>query len=417
MKENKKTSKIKLGFLVALGCCLIQAIPFSVTSNIHPQFLPYIIQEEGFALGAISLMFTVGTVISAIFSPTIGNLLTKYPVKLIFTIGAIVSASGVAILGIAGENLWLFYLGYGIAQIGTAAISSLGAPVLVSSWFDESVKGKALGIIFASGGVGNFFLQMISVNWITKYGYSEAYIRFAVLSVIVGILVALLFIRTPKDKSEIISSKKVNKEEVEEVTGYAFAEVKNLKTYWIFAVGFIFIGIYVSALATQYITYLSTLNFDKQILGVVGSVFAACTIIGNLMGGTLYDKFGSAKTTIIGFVLATTACLSMIFVSKAPVLAYVFSVTSGLAVFAYILAPSMLTGTLFGSKELGTKLGVVQLFFAVGFAIGSALFGVIVDMAGYPVAWSTMLVAIIVAYTILLSAIKSMNSLKKENNK
>ena len=420
--ENKETKKkIQFGFLIALGCFLIQAIPFGVASNIHPQFLAYIIEEHGFSLASISGMFTVGTIISALFSPTIGNLFKKINAKIVFLGGAILSAGGVFVLSIAGDTLPLFYIGYGVSQIGTAAISSIGIPVLISSWFDESIKGKVSGIIFAGSGLGNIFLQQFSVKWIAEVGYQQAYARFALLSIIVGVVLALLIIRMPKDKSEVVGAKatdentNIEASSEENKWGYSFAELKNIKAYWLFAIAFVFIGIYVSALASQYSAYLKSLQiYDIATLGTVGSIFALCSLIGNLMGGTLYDKLGATKTTIIGFILATTACLSLIFAPKVPALAYLYGATKGLSVFAYILAPSMLTGLLFGNKDFGGILGITQVFFALGFAFGSFLFGVIVDSLGYTIAWYVILGAIIIAYATLLMVIKSMTKLNKE---
>ena len=419
--ENKTTKKIQYGLLVALGCFFIQAIPFGVASNIHPQFLAYIIAEHGFSLASISAMFTIGTIISAVFSPAIGNLFKKINAKIVFLGGAILSAGGVFILSIAGNTLPLFYLGYGVSQIGTAAISSIGIPVMVSSWFDESVKGKVSGIVFAGSGLGNIFLQKLSVNWIAEVGYQQAYARFALLSVIVGVVISLILIRMPKNESEIIGRKSTNLEEetketkTDNVWGYTFAELKGIKAYWLFAIAFIFIGVYVSALATQYSAYLKSLQiYDTATLGTVGSIFALCSLIGNLMGGTLYDKLGATKTTMIGFGLALTACLSLIFAPQIPALAYLYGVTKGLSVFAYILAPSMLTGILFGNKDFGGILGITQVFFALGFALGSFLFGALVDGLGYAVGWYAMLVAIVIAYTTLLIVIKTMAKINKE---
>lgn len=419
--ENKETKKkISYGVLVALGCFLIQAIPFGIASNIHPQFLGYIIETEGFALGAISAMFTIGTVVSAVCSPSIGKLFTKLSAKMIFTVGAILSASGIFMLGIAGDKLPLFYLGYAISQVGTAAISSIGVPVLLTSWFDDNTRGKAMGIVFAGGGLGNIFLQQLSASWLNGVGYAQAYKNFALLSLIVGVAVSLLLIRMPKNDSEIIKGKS-EKKEIKEDThakesnwGYTFAEVKKMKSYWIFAIGFIFIGIYVSALATQYSAYLKAENFDPKVLGMVGSTFALFSLFGNLIGGSLYDKLGAFKTTTVGFILAIVACISIMLAPKIPALAYLYGVSKGLSVFAYIIAPSMLTGILFGKKEFGSILAITQVFFALGFALGSAVFGVLVDVAGYGVAWLVILGAILVAYTMLLSAIKSMSKLNKE---
>lgn len=426
MKNEETKKKIQYGFLIALGCFLIQAIPFGVASNIHPQFLAYIIAEHGFSLASISAMFTIGTIISAVFSPTIGNLFKKINAKIVFLGGAILSAGGVFILSIAGDTLPLFYIGYGVSQIGTAAISSIGIPVLISSWFDESVKGKVLGIVFAGSGLGNIFLQQFSVKWIVEVGYQSAYQRFALMSIIVGVIISLILIRMPKNDSEIVGKKSANLEEdakkvannkeekSDNLWGYSFTELKSIKAYWLFAVAFVFIGVYVSALATQYSAYLKAENFDPAVLGTVGSIFALCSLFGNLVGGTLYDKLGATKTTIAGFALATTACLSLIFAPKIPALAYVYGATKGLSVFAYILAPSMLTGILFGNKDFGGILGITQVFFALGFAFGSFLFGVLVDSLGYTVAWYTILGAIIIAYVTLLMVIKTMSKMNKE---
>ena len=427
--ENKQTKKgFQFGFLVALGCFLIQAIPFGVASNIHPQFLGYIIAEHGFTLASISAMFTIGTIISAVFSPTIGNLFKKINAKIVFLGGAILSAGGVYMLSIAGDKLMLFYLGYGISQIGTAAISSIGIPVLISSWFDESVKGKVLGVVFAGSGLGNIFLQQFSVNWIAEVGYQQAYARFALMSIIVGVVISLILIRMPKNESEIVGRKSntvkdetkeelvENKEEKSDnVWGYTFAEVKGIKEYWLFAVAFIFVGIYVSALATQYSAYLKVQpGFPVEILGTVGSIFALCSLFGNLIGGTLYDKLGATKTTIAGFVLALAGCLSLIFAPQIPALAYVYGATKGLSVFAYILAPSMLVGILFGNKDFSGILGITQVFFALGFSFGSFLFGALVDGLGYTIAWYVILASIIVAYVLLLTVISRMSKLNKE---
>ncbi len=423
MEKQKNNKKLQFGLLVALGCFLIQAIPFGIAQNIHPQFLGYIVETEGFTLGAISGMFAIGTIVSAIFSPAIGNLFNKISAKVIFTVGAILSALGVFMLGIAGSKLPIFYIGYAISQIGTAAISSIGVPVLLSSWFDDNTRGKVTGIVFAGGGLGNILLQQMSAYWINGLGYAHAYRNFSMLSLIVGVAVSLLLIRMPKDSSEIVKGKakevKETKEikeneEVESRWGYTFAETRKLKAYWIFAVGFIFIGIYVSALASQYSAYLKYINFDAKTLGMVGSTFAFFSLFGNLIGGTLYDKFGAFKTTIVGFALACIACVSLMLTPQIPQLAYLYGASKGLSVFAYIIAPSMLTGILFGKKEFGAILAITQVFFALGYALGSALFGVLVDMAGYSVAWTLMLVSIVIAYSLLLTTIRTMAKLNKE---
>ena len=179
------------------------------------------------------------------------------------------------------QELWQFYIVAGIVQVGTSIISSIGIPLLINSWFDDTTKGKALGLAFAGSGLGNIFLQQMTAYSLVNFGSSKSYLMFGALSLIVGIPVSLLFLRMPKNNSEIVKgNKKENgKEESQNTTtvewGYTFKEAKNLKFFWILALGLFFLGMYVSALAVQYPAYLKVhLAIDPKFVGNVGSVFA-----------------------------------------------------------------------------------------------------------------------------------------------
>lgn len=418
IRNQSKKNRFMFGWLVVIGCMIIQAIPFGVASNIHPQFISYVVEGEGFTLAQFSLMFTIGTIASSIASPLIGKSFTKHPAKLIFLIGSILSGGGILLLAFSHE-LWMFYLGYSISQIGTIAISSIGVPLLITAWFDDDTKGQAMGLAFAGGSIGNVFLQQAVVRILANYGYSKAYLWFSILSLIVGVATSLLLIRMPKDESETIKSKS-SKAKVKEKNpisvdwGYTFGEVKGMALYWIYAIGFIFIGIYVSALAVQYPAYLRYIGFAPSSLAMVGSLFAISSLLGNIVGGVLFDKVGMFKTMVIGFILASLACICLILSPKVPMLAYVFAASKGLSVFAYMIAPSYLAGSLFGKKDFGTILAISNIFFALGFACGSTLFGIIVDSMGYLIAWPSMLLSIIIGYIMILSVIKRMSELNKE---
>ena len=415
-----ETKKDFRPWLVVIGCMLIQAIPFGVASNIQPQFIGPIVEKYGFSLGAFSLTFTIGTFASAIASPTIGKMFSKVAVKKIFLVGSILSGGGVLMLGMA-SSLPVFYVGYAVAQIGTAAISSIGVPVLITAWFDDKTKGKALGIAFAGGSIGNIFLQQIAVSQIESVGPSQAYINFAIISLIVGIVTTLVLINMPKNAStEDLGNVQSGHGHAEPTStlpadfGYTFNEVKSMKSYWIYAVGFFFVGIYVSALAMQYSAYLGSEGFDYSVLGVVGSTFAVFSLAGNLIGGAIFDKLGMFKAMLIGGALAAISCVSLIFAPQIQALAYLYGASKGLSVFAYIIAPSFVTGSLFGKKEFGTILAVTNVLFALGFAAGSSVFGFLVDLAGYTLAWNVILVCIVLGYAMILTAIKTVTKLNDE---
>ena len=66
MKETKQKSTFFYGWLIVVGCMLIQAIPYSLAANIQSSFTSYVTEAEGFTYTQFSLIFTIGTVVSAL---------------------------------------------------------------------------------------------------------------------------------------------------------------------------------------------------------------------------------------------------------------------------------------------------------------------------------------------------------------
>ena len=413
---NKK--RFSTGWLIVVACMLIQAVPFGVASNIQPQFVSYVVEENGFTLAGFSLIFTLGTIASAIASPFIGVLFNKINTKVMYVLGCLLSGGGFLTFSMCKE-LWQFYIVAAIVQIGTAVISSIGVPLLINSWFDEVSKGKAMGIAFSGSGLGNIFLQLLVSSSLSTNGASKSYMIFGALSLIVGIPVSLFLLRMPKDESEIVRGNK-NAEVKSSVnastdSGYTFKETSKIKYFWLFGFGLFFLGMYISALAVQFPAYLKgNVGLSPIMVGTVGSVFAIFCLLGNLVGGAIFDKLGISKALVVAFILSALACLSLIFAKEIPQLAFCFATLKGLSVFAYMIGPSILTGSFFGQKEFGAILGVIQIFFAAGFAAGSSVFGVLVDSFGYRIAWISVLVFIVICYSALIATSAGMDKLNKE---
>ena len=77
MMENTKTKKpFFYGWIIVVACMLIQAVPYGIATNVQPQFINFVTSAEGFTLTQFSLLFTIGTIVSAIASPYIGKILS-----------------------------------------------------------------------------------------------------------------------------------------------------------------------------------------------------------------------------------------------------------------------------------------------------------------------------------------------------
>lgn len=416
MAETKK--KFALGWLIVVGAMLLQAVVFGAASNMHSQFTAYVVEGEGFSLASFSLMFTIGTIVSAVASPFIGKTYGKFPIKLIFGIGVIVSMGGIMLLSIA-NNYGMFYLGYSLGQVGISAVASLGAPVLINAWFGEQVRGRALGLVFAGGSIGNIVIQSAIVRVLSNpnMGYKFAYFWAGLIAMVVGLIVTFFLVKMPKDKSDIIgANESENKEKSEEIEtwGYTLKEVMSIKFYWVYCIGFVFIGLYVAGMAMQFATYLNALKIAPTTIGAVGSVFALASLFGNIAGGSLFDKIGIYKSMAIGGIGIALACLCLIFTPEFVPLAFGFAVLKGCGVYTYMSSPSILAGRMFGNRDFASILAISNIFFAIGVSIGSPIFGLLVDSLGWKAAWMITLVFVVAAYVCILTAIKDFKKLGKK---
>lgn len=406
LSTNNKIDNKKKYFIVFI-CMFLQAVPYSIAQNIQPLFVPYVIKQFGFSLAGFSLIFTCGAIASAIFSPVLGNVFEKVNIKLLFLVGATLSAVGFIGFGFS-HNLAQFYVLAAMQKVGCLLFSGIGVPYLINSWFPKEGRGKALGIAFSGGSIGNVFLQQITSQMLASRGATYSYIFFGVLALVCSLPIVMIFVRLPKaGEVEVIEENESEEVQTSGFEGLGAKATKQNKYFWLFSIGYAIIAISISALSTQYATYFTgELGLNATLVGTLGSVFAAFCLIGNVSGGALFDKIGTLKTMTISMLLQGVAIVALIFCAKVPALAFLFSIAYGLNVYSYMSAPAFMATDVFGKKESSKIFGTISLLFALGYAFGSTLVGMIVDKVGFGVAWIVMLGCVVVGYTLLLGSIK-----------
>lgn len=403
---NNKIDNKKKYFIVFI-CMFLQAVPYSIAQNIQPLFVPYVIKQFGFSLAGFSLIFTCGAIASAIFSPVLGNVFEKVNIKLLFLVGATLSAVGFIGFGFS-HNLAQFYVLAAMQKVGCLLFSGIGVPYLINSWFPKEGRGKALGIAFSGGSIGNVFLQQITSQMLASRGATYSYIFFGVLALVCSLPIVMIFVRLPKaGEVEVVEENESEEVQTSGFEGLGAKATKQNKYFWLFSIGYAIIAVSISALSTQYATYFTgELGLSATLVGTLGSVFAAFCLIGNVSGGALFDKIGTLKTMTISMLLQGVAIVALIFCAKVPALAFLFSIAYGLNVYSYMSAPAFMATDVFGKKESSKIFGTISLLFALGYAFGSTLVGMIVDKVGFGAAWIVMLGCVVVGYTLLLGSIK-----------
>lgn len=411
-----KNKKIATGWLMVIACMLVQAIPYCIVANTQALYMYPVMEAKGFTLSQFSLIFTIGTIVPALIGPFIGGIYRKVNTKILYLIGGILLSCGFMTFSIA-EKLWQFYAIAGVVQVGASIVAGIGVPMLINAWFDETSKGKAMGIAYAGGSIGNIFLQQLVTRTISSSGYSHSYFIFGLVGLAAIIPIALFMIRMPKNESEKVRGKGQEKEEntTSIDVSYTLKEAQKNKYFWIMGIGLLFVGIYVSAYSIQYAAYFQgELQLSSSTIATTGSLFAMASLLGSMVGGILFDKLGILKTLSIAAIAVIGSGVALLMAGSSPLFAHAHSVLKGIATFIYMMGPAYMVGSFFGNKEYGQILGLVNLNFAIGFCSGSALFGVFAENFGYNATWIGVLVCVALAFTLLITAATGMTKANKE---
>lgn len=410
-------------FMVGL-CMLTQAIPYEMSQTLQPLFIHPIVNTFHFNLASYTFIFTIGAVISSCISPLVGKSLVKVNFKLIYFTGIILASLGYCLFGVA-TRLPEFYVGAILCMIGATFFSTQGIPWVINHWFPGKSRGAALGIAFCGGSISNIFFQPITQAFLSHYMIGNGktghlttmkpFFAFALGIFVIGTIITLL-IRLPK-KGEVSVVPQAKKEKTTFI-GWTTEQVLKIKAFWIFELGYLLIGFGLAALNICYAAFLDT-KLPLHQVGWIGSVFGIGCLIGNISGGYLFDKLGTAKTMLTAEILYILAIVMMILISQqaygAGISRYLgmgFGLCSGLAVFSYTSAQSFMAKDLFGSRAQGVMLGYIGMAYALGFAVGAPVFSLLQNLCGFTIAWTFTLGFVIVGFCLLISAVISIKKLQ-----
>ncbi len=414
MDQTVKASNGKRYFIVFI-CMLIQALPYCISQNLQSQMQTPVSESGVVTEVGFTLLYLSGT-IPALFNPFFAKFYEKFKIKYIYVAGLIIGGLAFASYGLA-QNAIMFNGSAFFTQIGTILFTGLSLPVMMSHWFPGEGRGTALGIALAGGSIGNVFLQPITVNLLANVGWRGTYIILGLAMIVIGVPLALLFIRYPK-QGEIPADKASNTETAkptrQKFDGLSDKETSKTSAFWTFWAGCALICFAVVAVSTQAIPVLAKKGFEASQLGVAGSIFGVSCLIGNVAGGKLFDKLGSFVPMVLSGIANVLALIIMAFMPTGSFVGFLVPILSGLTVFTITSAPAFMPSDVFGQRDGTMKLAKVGMSFALGSSISALLFTTLSNKIGLTSACMLFIAVGVVGYILnLMGQIQAKKLLQK----
>jgi len=351
-----------------IGVLSLGHLVTDINQGALPALLPFFIVAHDLSYAAAAGIVFAANMTSSVVQPLFGLAADRFSKPWLLSAGLILAGLGLALSGTAKGYPSIMILAV-VSGIGIAAYHPEAARLV--NFAAGARKGTAMSL-FGVGGTIGFAVGPIIVTWaLLQWGLNGT----LVLIVLVSIM-ALLMSR----QFSAFESLEVSRNEDGYVSDTGFME-DNWSAFSLLTIAIIGRSIIFYGLNTFIpIYWINVLNQSKAAGAIALTIFAGSGILGNLLGGSLADRFGQKNLMLVGF-FGLTVFLPMLILAGNAQFATLLLVPIGLLLYG-TYSPSIVLGQMYLPNRVGLSSGVT-LGIAVAIGGGAApIIGKVADVFG-----------------------------------
>ena len=359
-----------------IGILSVGHLATDINQGALPAMLPFFIAAYDLSYtAAASIVFAVN-ISSSVIQPLFGIAADRYSKPWLLPGGLMCAGLGLGLTGLC-EGYQLIMVLAIVSGIGIAAYHPEAARLV--NFAAGDLKSTAMSVFGVGGTIGFTLGPLIISAAMMQWGLSGTLILVIPVTIMSIVIISQfpLFeaLESINKKSNMGASTEPRKE-----NWNAFARIAVIvsgRSIIFFGLN-IFIPIY----------WIQVFGLSKMTGAVALSVFAGSGIIGNIFGGTLADRIGQKKVTLLGF-LSLSMILPLLIAVKSSFLATILLIPAGFMLFT-TYSPTIVLGQKYLPSHVGLSSGVT-LGLAVAIGGGAAPFiGMLADSYGVWIALASV---------------------------
>jgi MFS family permease len=273
--------------------------------------------------------------------------------------------------------LWQVYLLWGV--LGAVAMSCCIVPVssTIPRWFTAK-RGMAISLGIIGAALGGAIWPVLAQSLINSFDWQQAFRIMGVVAFI-GIIIPAQFLKSAPSQIHAPDIDTPQKP-VTAIVGLTLRQSVKTAKFWIFGIILLLHNFYIMIILVHMVPYAKDIGIASITAASALSVFVAVSLAAQLVAAFVVDKLGGVKVLFFSLIAAMLSLLLLPFTTSAALI-FLFAIMLGIT-GAMNTLQTIVTVELFGTKFLGTVLGVVLFFGTLGGALGPLFAGGIYDMAG-----------------------------------
>ena len=333
-------------------------------------YLVPITADWGWRRETFSIAIALQNLVWGAAQPFSGAIADRYGARPMMIAGSLAYALGLATLHMAG-SAWGFavsaglLIGLGLSGTGFAIV--YGA---VGRGVDAASRPRALALVGAVGGAGQFLMLPVNQLAIDAWGWSSA---SAAMGLLLLAVVPLAFaIPRPAPAMEISPATATS---VRAMLHTILAD----KDFWLITTGFLSCGFQLAFIATHLPAFLADQRLAPSVATTALGLVALSNIVGTYCFGLWTGRWQKKTLSFWLYLGRTLAILAFIAVPVSPLSVYAFAAVMGFLWLGTVPLVNGLLSQIYGLRHLGLLFGLVFLSHQIGSFLGVWLGGAMFD--------------------------------------
>lgn len=365
--------------LVIVCGCLIALIAFGARSTMG-LFTAPISEANGWGRETFALAMALQNLIWGMAQPIAGAVADKYGTFRVIIIGAVIYATGLALMAMADSVFLLMLSGGLLMGLGIAMTSFSVIMASFARLVPPEKRSWSFGIATAASSMGQFVFAPLGQAFISGFGWQIALLLLA------GSVLFMFALVLPLRAARGGVAR--DETELEMNISQALSRAVSNPSFVLLTLGFFVCGFQVAFMTVHFPPLLVQEGIDAQLaawsIGIVG-IF---NIIGAYSAGIVGGKY-SRRYSLTLLYLARSAAMTLFFALPiTPLTTVVFSACMGLLWLSTVPLTMGLVTVICGTRYMAMLYGIVFLSHQVGSFLGVWLGGRLYDQTGtYDAVW------------------------------
>jgi len=356
-------------------------------------FLPVFAETFGWSRGAISTALSVNLLLGGVAGFGIGALADRRGPR-VTLVSTVLLAGAAFSLASTVTALWQLYLLVGV--LGGVGMSSfyLLSTTTVTRWFSEG-RGLALALVLVGFNLAYITAGPLAAWLIAKVGWRAAYALLAGICGLVTMLAALT-VRLP-GAGEVAPARALTADG-SAGPNVTLADALVDPRQWYLNISWLLLGALTLMISVHIVSFAHDQGISLAQASLALTAYGIGAVGGRIGSGIVSDRIGTFTTIRLSYVLQMVALAALLWLSSLEGLLVSLLVLG----FGFASADTMLAKAVpevFGTRALGSILGVLNLGWRFGAALGPVSAGFLYDLTGaYTIPFGAAPVVVLVSW-------------------